>query len=123
MAKRRYPLPNSVELGYRTMQIVVVESGGLSDKHGHCDIERKKIVVDKSSHSDDVEAMDTILHEILHVVYKNGHLGKPDDDDEVEERVVSIMSNGVIELFRRNPKFLEWFYRHMKENLSGDSGS
>lgn len=56
-------------------------------------------------------AVDSVLHEILHAVYRMAKLAEGDG----EERVVSLVSVGLTQIFRDNPELLEW----IKVVLSG----
>ena len=47
---------------------------------------------------------DTVLHELLHAIFKTFAL--KDEDDE--ERIVSAMATGLICVFRDNPNFAPW---------------
>ena len=61
------------------------------------------------------EAVNTVLHECFHAIYRLHNLRKPDDDEEVEERIVDSMANGMVELIRRNPPLVEWIRDKLKE--------
>ena len=54
--------------------------------------------------------VDTVLHEILHAMWK---LGQLKDKREDEERAVAIMETNLTKVLRDNPKMLPW----LKKNL------
>jgi|TARA_R110000850_G_scaffold14139_3_gene45327 predicted nucleic acid-binding protein len=54
--------------------------------------------------------VDTVLHEILHAIWK---LGQLKDKREDEERAVAIMATYLTQVLRDNPKMLTW----LKKNL------
>jgi len=49
-------------------------------------------------------AADTVIHELLHGIWKFQHLPKKSE----EERTVSVIATGLITIFRDNPKLLKW---------------
>jgi len=54
--------------------------------------------------------VDTVLHEILHAIWK---LGQLKDKREDEERAVAIMATYLTQVLRDNPTMLTW----LKKNL------
>jgi len=54
--------------------------------------------------------VDTVLHEILHAIWK---LGQLKDKREDEERAVAIMATYLTQVLRDNPNMLTW----LKKNL------
>ena len=54
--------------------------------------------------------VDTVLHEILHAIWK---LGQLKDKREDEERAVAIMATYLTQVLRDNPTMLNW----LKKNL------
>ena len=54
--------------------------------------------------------VDTVLHEILHAIWK---LGQLKDKREDEERAVAIMATYLTQVLRDNPMMLTW----LKKNL------
>jgi len=54
--------------------------------------------------------VDTVLHEILHAIWK---LGQLKDKREDEERAVAMMETYLTQVLRDNPKMLTW----LKKNL------
>jgi len=54
--------------------------------------------------------VDTVLHEILHAIWK---LGQLKDKREDEDRAVAIMATYLTQVLRDNPKMLTW----LKKNL------
>lgn len=59
-----------------------------------------------------MQICETLVHEIAHSIY---WIYSVDDSDE-EERVVSVMSTGWMQVYRDNPKILEFISSTIKEN-------
>jgi hypothetical protein len=49
-------------------------------------------------------AVDTVLHEINHAIYRIFGLREGDD----EERIVGVMATGITQVLRDNPKLVAW---------------
>lgn len=55
--------------------------------------------------------VDTVLHEMLHAIWKAGQLK---DKKEEEERVVAVTATYLTQIFRDNPQFLNWIKKNLK---------
>jgi|TARA_R110000772_G_scaffold218902_1_gene329491 hypothetical protein len=55
--------------------------------------------------------VDTVIHEVLHAIWK---LGQLKDKKEDEERAVSVMATYLTQVLRDNPEFMPW----IKKNLA-----
>ena len=75
--------------------------------HGSCDGLTREIVVYTTDSEN--ETLNTFLHECMHAIYKERFLGA----DTNEELTVNGFTNGLLCLFKDNPKLLDW----MKETL------
>lgn len=60
------------------------------------------------------KAVDTMLHEVGHAIYWAHDI----DDEDKEERIVSVMATGWTQVYRNNPWLLSW----MGEVLHGWAG-
>jgi len=58
-----------------------------------------------------ISALDTLLHEINHAIYWTYGM----DDEDKEERVVSIMSSAWVQVYRDNPWLLEFIKDSLKD--------
>lgn len=100
--------PKSVVLGYKTFEIMYVPISMFSGNMGHSAVDKGLIVVD---HTFPVaEVVNTFIHECLHIMWHASQLGK-DDDSVDEEKVVTVIANGLVELFARNPDVMKWVTR------------
>jgi hypothetical protein len=55
--------------------------------------------------------VDTVLHEVLHAIWR---LGQLKDKKEDEERVVSVMATYLTQVLRDNPALMPWLRKHLK---------
>jgi len=65
-----------------------------------------EIALNLKSFKTNQSMLNTLLHEILHAVWKNKGLETEDD----EEACVLLIANGLIEVFKRNPELVQVFY-------------
>jgi hypothetical protein len=71
---------------------------------GLCDKNKQVIYMDTTA-TDSVQ-LDTLLHEILHGIWWTGAL----EDEDKEERIVSVLATGLVQVFKDNPSILETFH-------------
>lgn len=57
-----------------------------------------------------IHAADTVIHEVLHGLYGNAGLGPMCQ----EEQVVSVLSTGLVQVLRDNPKLVAWLTKALK---------
>ena len=55
--------------------------------------------------------VDTVLHEVLHAIWR---LGQLKDKKEDEERVVAVMATYLTQVLRDNPALMPWLRKHLK---------
>mgnify|MGYP000389055993 FL=1 len=55
--------------------------------------------------------VDTVLHEVLHAIWR---LGQLKDKKEDEERTVSVMASYLTQVLRDNPALMPWLRKHLK---------
>jgi|TARA_R110000803_G_scaffold209119_1_gene278368 hypothetical protein len=55
--------------------------------------------------------VDTVLHEVLHAIWR---LGQLKDKKEDEERAVAIMASYLTQVLRDNPALMPWLRKHLK---------
>lgn len=90
-----------IHIGYKTYQLNYIPSH-LGDSHGICLKDKGQIYIDEDLSPDD--KINTIVHEILHAVF---HAYAIEASDEVEERHVLTLANGITEVVLRNPQLLK----------------
>lgn len=59
------------------------------------------------------ESVNLLIHEVLHAVYYTYGMRNVIEDKTKEEYLVNTFANGLTQVIKDNPKFLEW----VKENL------
>ena len=117
MAKRSVRLPAKIELGYKTFTVQTFDPGPLGHLAGAINRFRDKIAINVDQ-PNGYEAVNTVIHECVHAIYWLSDLGKQDSEDNSEaeeERIVTAISNGFTELFRRNPDLVQWIVANLKE--------
>lgn len=93
-------MPRLIAHSYRVWPVV------LEATHGCGAVLSNRVVI--TPHQKIEDEMDTLIHELLHVVSGASELFA--DEDE-EERVVSRMSRGITELLIRNPELGDYLSR------------
>lgn len=104
-------IPKSVKIGYHDYQIVEWTSTEveLSDTWGQCDKNDKIIYICTDTNPKTVA--DIFIHECLHAIWEYFAL----DDTQDEEKAVSVLSSGLVDMFVSNPKVFAW----VKQQLEG----
>lgn len=97
---RRVKPPTKIDVSYQKLNVIV----GKCEELGYyeADLHQIKLQANQKWH----EEANTLLHELLHAIWWCYNLG---DDDEQEEKIVKSLSNGLMELFARNPDVLTYF--------------
>lgn len=97
-------IPKSLKIGYHDYQIV--EWGAaevdLSGSWGQCDKHEKTIYI--CTDTKPAIVADIFIHECMHAIWDYFNL----EDSEDEEKAVSVLSSGLVDLFVSNPKALQW---------------
>lgn len=100
-------LPKSVKVGYRVYPIedwapAVAEAAG---RDGEC--HRPQGVIRVRTDFDPQYVAEVLLHEVLHAGYDMGGLKAEDD----EERVVTVLTCQIMQIWRDNPDLVEFVSR------------
>lgn len=96
---RRIKIPQSVQVSYQHIKISV----GPCEDLGNYDPNTHEIRIREKQKWQ--EEANTFLHELLHAVYSCYNLDKKSD----EEKIVSAITNGLMEVMTRNPEILNYF--------------
>lgn len=106
MTTRSYieSLPDIIRIGPYDIKVEKVErvDGKDDDYANFLAVEEKLIIIYEFGSK--LAAADTVIHELLHGIWKFQHLPKKSE----EERTVSVIATGLITIFRDNPKLLKW---------------
>lgn len=106
-------VPRKLKIGAYDWTVVLEE--GVHDKCGEADFEPQVIRLWPGSLTSDGHAVGILLHECLHVLYDNAALGKVrGTKDDKEEAIVMGFEQGLVSLFRDNPKLLTWIKKGLK---------
>lgn len=98
-----------LKIGKKTYRIRYVVKVDKDDSFGECDFTRKRISVKKGQPTD--EMANTVLHEILHAICDEKQLGLT---REVEEEVVTGITNGLHSLISDNPRFTKKLFGELE---------
>lgn len=102
------PIPTPIRIGPIDHQVIELDSveamadrrlGDYNSFHGH-------VIRVKIDGENDWSIADTLIHEILHGIYRTYSVS----DDDGEERVVSVMATGLTQVFRDNPRLVKWLH-------------
>jgi hypothetical protein len=88
-------LPKQIHIGWQTYQLEEMPREQVNEAYGECDTGRGVIRLDTERPNDAVA--DTLIHECLHAIANSADLKISN-----EEKVVSVLAHGLIELFKRN---------------------
>lgn len=95
-------LPKSIRVGYRdySIELWAANHAMSAGRYGECDKANAVIRIDVSYGA--VKAASTLLHEVLHACCDVGQR----EDEDSEERTVSVLSNQLAQVWRDNPDFV-----------------
>ncbi len=99
-----------VETGWRQFEIAfkerIIDDGDLV--HGLVDFDKYEISLDPRM--DSAFALETVLHELTHIVLENGGLGESEKGKVAtkmdNEDMTILVSRGLLQLYRLNPKLM-----------------
>jgi len=97
-------LPSTVRIGYRDFEIIEWsrEEADGRKQNGMCDVDEGKLCV--CSAMGPQKTAEVLLHEVLHAAWHAGNLaGK-----EAEERAVSGLAPQLAQIWRDNPRLVEF---------------
>lgn len=101
------PLPfKSLKIGYQNIEVRVTEPGILGDDYGH--FYKKKNYIAICADQNAAEAVNTLLHEVLHAIYRHFDLDASVSEKEIQEHKVTSIANGLTQVFLDNPAFHKW---------------
>ena len=100
-------LPKRIKIGFRyyTVFLGSQKDTVLSGHHGKSDVVNSAIYIDDQD--EDQVKCNTLLHAIIHAIWNEYQLQKTGDD--FEERGVSCLSNGLMQVMLDNPSLLRLF--------------
>lgn len=96
-------LPTHIRIGGMIVRIQIVEEVTDGDSWGDFSCVKYLIRLDKSIPSN-TKAVEVVLHEVLHAVYRFAAVHPQDD----EERMVTIFSTWLAMVFMDNPGLVRW---------------
>lgn len=99
-------LPKKLKIGPYDWRVVLEADGG--DKCGETDFEVHTIRLWPSVLTSSNHVVGILLHECLHVIYDNEALEHEERNGGLEEAIVIGFEQGLVSLFRDNPKLLTW---------------
>lgn len=113
--------PKFVDLGYRRIEIRMVKEVDPEDKNYGLFIESKNLILVAEEHKGP-DRVNTVLHELLHAMFKLRRLkdARELEKDEMEEHLVENLANDLVELYRRNPRLLQWVDHELHGARRGD---
>ncbi len=98
-------LPPSLRIGPYDIAIIIKDKVSEADDAG---LYHNGISINlKKDQYNPIFAVDTVLHEINHCIYRCAGLGKA----APEETAVTAMATGLTQVFRDNPKLLKWLQK------------
>tara|TARA_R110000868_G_scaffold405259_1_gene684521 strand:+ start:631 stop:954 length:324 start_codon:yes stop_codon:yes gene_type:complete len=97
--------PKTIKFGHRDFKIkyITQKEAGKRGIYGEVDTATNTIIVDKSL--DHKVTINTLVHEILHVVSEHYHWNIPAPQEEL---IAETVGNALADVFNQNPKFVEY---------------
>lgn len=104
---KKVKLPDAIDVSYHTLKVVLLEPDialEVGDQQGSYSAREQKIYLDRSIIEEGGDrALSLLLHEVGHAIFYIFNLVAAE-----EERAVDSFANGYTEIFKRNPKLLNW---------------
>lgn len=91
-----------LKIGYKDFTLYFVNSIDGGETNGECVKDVGVIKITKGLNN--IEKANTVLHEVFHGIWHVQGIGM---GDETEERVVTAMTNGLVDFIRDNPRFVD----------------
>lgn len=120
-------LPPTIDLGYRKIKLETVPYDfQFHAAMGQFEDHNNRIIICLTD--DPCTDANTLLHEILHVIYtqylldeamvvqnkkKSSDMVRKEDKEISEERIVNSIANGLTEMYTRNPRIAEWLWERL----------
>jgi Zn-dependent peptidase ImmA (M78 family) len=113
-----YKMPDSIKVGPWIYSInnMTNDTGEISGALGACNSVKKRIYIKEKIN--DQEAAGTLLHEVIHAVFRNTGLYQSGEIAEHEEIIVSQLEIGLLGVIRDNPDFVPYLQRLLKRGAS-----
>lgn len=108
------PFPTTVRIGYRDYSIERWDPrlARANRSMGETCLLTAKIRIDAQLlEFDPVEAANTLLHEIMHAAWLDGGL----EDEDKQERTITVLANQLTGIWRDNPALVAW----LDHNIGG----
>lgn len=108
-------LPKKIKVGAYDWHVKILEG---NDKCGEADFEFHHINLWPEALVDAAHTVGIVIHELLHVIYDNEDLHFNQvgsvDPDALEEEIVVGYEQGLVALYRDNPRLLTWIKKGLK---------
>lgn len=104
--------PDALKAGFFTYSIDF-ENPNFSGDHGETDLENKSITVYNRGYEE--VNRETLLHEILHVACHDSFIFTGDRADELEERMIRILSPKLMQYFTDNEDITNYLFKESEE--------
>lgn len=102
--------PTLLKIGYQDVAVTVDGESKIPRKSSGQYLDDGRIFIDGDETVK--QSVNTLIHEVLHAIYYTYGMREVLEDKH-EEYAVNTFANGLTQVFKDNPKFLEW----AKENL------
>ena len=103
-------IPSKIRIGFRDYKVSCVKPSVMDDQPYLGRVFHLKGEIYIGEHDNQYEFVDSLLHEILHAVFKTQGI----EDGDNEERTVGMVASGLTGVFRDNPKLLQFFQDALK---------
>jgi hypothetical protein len=105
--------PSSFKAGYFEYELYF-DSTKVTSDHGETDTENKILTV-YDRNSEDLNR-ETLFHELMHVACDDSYVFEGDHADDLEERMIRILSPKLMQIFRDNPELSEYLFIEGEED-------
>jgi ABC-type Fe3+/spermidine/putrescine transport system ATPase subunit len=105
MESKNY-LPSAIKIGNYLYTVCDMDRKQACDDQMYARISFNKLEIAVDMEHCDSRIRTSLLHEILHGIWNNYCL----EEKDCEERIVSVLSNGIMHVFSDNPKLFDFIF-------------
>ncbi|SHH47999.1 hypothetical protein [Bradyrhizobium erythrophlei] len=107
-------LPRRIKVGAYDWRVILNEEEADIEKCGEADFEHHVVNLWPSHLNSPDHAVGIVIHELLHVIFDNADLEGNHTSPDPEEEIVIGFEQGLVALYRDNPRLLTWIKKGLK---------
>ncbi len=103
-------LPNKIKVACFDIEIREWDTKTANMRRCYGEYSADELIIRIDVTQKEQRVVETLIHEIIHAIYNLYNI----NDDDKEERIVSAMSRGWLQVYRDNPDLLKLIHCHTK---------